>query len=475
MRRPVHHLVAAVILAAAVAMAATTLLPVSQGLPFRFPHSLTFVVLVLLAALLEGLSAPIITSSGSRAFSSVAPIAYLAMLPLFGALAAAVGTGLSTALASVMRRLPPTKAAFNVAQLVVAISISGAVYALLGGPIAPSTITVQLQTVFSFGAAAAAYFAVNSTLVTGVVALDSGEPFRKTWQLVTAGVGPGQIAAAALAFALIVIYAKLQLVGVLVLLLPLLFLHHTNRLNVELHQLNRDLLHLIVKTIEAKDPYTSGHSVRVSAICRRVAEEMRLPRKMVDAIETAALLHDFGKIDVAYGNIISHPGSLTLEQRDIIRSHPARGAELLASISTLDRNVIAGVRHHHEHFDGSGYPTGLSGEEIPLAARIIMVADTVDAMLSARPYRPALSVSVVEDELIKLKGRQFDPSVVEHLIKSGVLAQMASRMTDQAWEKHGPAEPPLSHERPVPATAGPASGHAAEGPRWLARLRGNPP
>lgn len=420
MRKSVRNLVAAVVAAAVACLALSAVLPSGRVVPSpAIDHSLALAVFIVLAALLESLRAGIVTSSGGRASSSVAGILYVAMIPLFGPFAAILGTAIAEGVSGLLiRRLAKPKAVFNMAQLAIASSAGSAVYVVLGGPLHLSAVTIDLRTVVAFASSAAAFQAINFVLVTTVVSLDTSESFRRTWRLVTAGGLPANVAAATLAFVLTLLYANFQFLGVLALLLPLLFIHHSNHLNVKLHNLNRDLLRLIVKTIEAKDPYTSGHSVRVAHFCRRISEEMALPRKTIEIIETAALLHDFGKIDVAYESIIAQAGALTPEQRDIIRSHPVRGAELLASISTLDKGVIEAVRHHHENFDGTGYPDHLRGDQIPLAARILMVADTVDAMLSARPYRPALPTEVVENELRRLSARQFDPEIVSVVLES---------------------------------------------------------
>lgn len=432
MSRPIRRLVTAVAGLAAVSIFFLILLQSRSEIAVPLHDPLGLVVLILLAALLEGISVLIVTSRGGRLSSSVAPIPHLAMIPLFGPLIAALGTAAAAAISDgLIRRLPATKATFNISQLTLAVSGAGVMYVILGGPTLPSPITVNARTVLPFIAASATYFGINYFLVTAVVALDSGETFGKTWPFVTVGVLPSDMAAVALAFAITITYAKLELLGLLILLLPLLFLHHTNQVNVRLRQLNRDLLTLIVKTIEAKDPYTSGHSMRVAQLSRWIAQHLRLSRKTVEMIETAALLHDFGKVDVAYGDIISHAGPLTERQRAIIQSHPVRGAELLGSISTLDRTVLEAVRHHHEHFDGTGYPDGLTGEDIPLAARIIMVADTIDAMSSARPYRPPLSPSHVKEELRRFCGKQFDPRVAEAVIQSGTLEQHFARIREE--------------------------------------------
>lgn len=441
MRDAVRKFVAVVSLVALTCLLALIVFPVGRPTIASSTDFFGLAILILLAFLLSGLSATIVTSAGGRAFSSVAAIPYLALLPLFGPLITAISTVVGEGTASVLiRRLPKGKVLFNAAQLIIAVSLAGLAYTALGREISTRTFTLEPRTLLAFAVTATVFFGVNLSLVTAVVALNSSERFRRTWQLVTVGIWPGDLAAGTLALLLAFLYARYQLVGVLALLLPLLFLHHSNAVNVRLHQLNRDLLRLMIKTIEAKDPYTSGHSIRVAHLSRRIAEELRLPRRLIDAIDTAALLHDFGKIDVAYGDIILHPGPLTAEQRSAIQSHSARGAELLASISTLDTTITDAVRHHHEHFDGSGYPDGLAGEAIPIGARIVMVADTVDAMLSVRPYRPALSVAVVQEELRRYSSKQFDPTLVEVLLRSGILRDFASREVEQGPSEHVPPD-----------------------------------
>lgn len=165
--------------------------------------------------------------------------------------------------------------------------------------------------------------------------------------------------------------------------------------------------------------------MRVSHLARRIAEEMGLSRRKTDAIETAALLHDIGKIDAVYSEILEKPGSLTSEERAVIESHVLKGVELLESLSSFGDDVIAAVRHHHERMDGKGYPDGLEGEDIPLGGRIIKVCDAIDAMLSDRPYRKALDLSAVEEQLTIYSGSQFDQLIVEKITTTDLLTEYA--------------------------------------------------
>jgi putative nucleotidyltransferase with HDIG domain len=201
-------------------------------------------------------------------------------------------------------------------------------------------------------------------------------------------------------------------------------LRYSYGVNLELQQLNTDLLRLMVKTIEAQDPYTSGHSIRVSEAARAIGRLIGVRRKQLRHIETAALLHDIGKIDVAYSEILRQKGGLSPEQRELIRDHPDRGVEIVKSIRSIPPAVLDDIRYHHERWDGEGYPAGLKGEEIPIGARIIMVCDTIDAMTTARPYRGALPVSVVREELIKHRGAQFDAKIIDAVLEANLLEQM---------------------------------------------------
>jgi putative nucleotidyltransferase with HDIG domain len=189
-------------------------------------------------------------------------------------------------------------------------------------------------------------------------------------------------------------------------------------MNLQVERVNRELLELMVKAIEARDPYTSGHSVRVAEYARSVAREFGLPPKHVDDIATAALLHDVGKIHEDFAPLLRKDGRLTPDERMLMQAHPVRSADLAGTIDAFRGRVQADIRNHHENYDGTGYPDGLAGDAIPIGARIIMIADTVDAMTTDRPYRRALTLAKALEELVKYSGRQFDPSLVELVCRS---------------------------------------------------------
>ena len=171
----------------------------------------------------------------------------------------------------------------------------------------------------------------------------------------------------------------------------------------------------LVSSIEAKDQYTHGHSERVTAFAVTIAEEMALDAETMDNVRLGALLHDVGKIGVAE-KILTKPSRLTPEEVKIIRQHPARGAEILSHIRNIP-GVVAAARHHHEMYNGLGYPDGLAGQEIPQTARVVALADAFDAMTSNRSYRRNFDVGEAVSEFTRCSGDQFDPEVCEVMIR----------------------------------------------------------
>ena len=231
-----------------------------------------------------------------------------------------------------------------------------------------------------------------------------------------------------IAIAVAFLYLQLWVLGLPLIVLPLLFIRHAYLTILQLQQANRDLLKALVKAIETRDPYTSGHSIRVAALALRIADAMGLSPKRLNDIETAAMLHDIGKIEAVYTEILGKPDHLTDEEREIIESHVTKGVELLEQLSSFPTEVVAGVRGHHERVDGRGYPEGLKGGEIPIAARIIKVCDAVDAMLSDRPYRKALDLPAVREQLEIYSGSQFDPEVVKAVLAGSLIEKHAAEL-----------------------------------------------
>lgn len=175
-----------------------------------------------------------------------------------------------------------------------------------------------------------------------------------------------------------------------------------------------EMVQTLARAIDAKDAYTYDHADRAMKYAKKIAVKMNLPHTIVRNIEYAALVHDIGKIGIA-DNILLKKEKLTLEEIEILRTHPIIGYKILAPVQFLSP-VAPMVLYHQEWYDGSGYPEGLAGEEIPLGARIVAVIDAYDAMVSDRPYRKALSIETAVDEIRRGSGKQFDPKIVDIFI-----------------------------------------------------------
>jgi len=173
----------------------------------------------------------------------------------------------------------------------------------------------------------------------------------------------------------------------------------------------------LAEAVDAKDAYTRGHSERVGVYASKIAREMGFTKEFIERVYIAGLLHDVGKIGIRDA-VITKPGKLTAEEYEEIKQHPAIGAKILEPVDFL-ADIAPCVRHHHEWYDGStlGYPDRLRADAIPLPSRIILVADTVEAMTSDRPYRKALSIDCVISELNKFSGSQFDPACAEAFLR----------------------------------------------------------
>jgi putative nucleotidyltransferase with HDIG domain len=172
-----------------------------------------------------------------------------------------------------------------------------------------------------------------------------------------------------------------------------------------------DSVQVLVGAIDAKDPYTRGHSDRVRKISMSIGTKLGLNEMRLESLEYGALLHDIGKIGIK-DEVLLKKSSLNPKEYQNIQEHPLIGVKIVEGIDFF-KDKITMIRHHHENFDGSGYPDGLAGEAIPVEARIIAIADTFDAMTSGRPHRERMIIMDVIVELEKDKGKKFDPHILE--------------------------------------------------------------
>jgi putative nucleotidyltransferase with HDIG domain len=386
--------------------------------------------LVILAVISEALS-----SSGT--VGNQRPTSSIAFLPLFACvllfppqLAIAVAVLTFVPAQVLIHKRSPLRAAFNASQMTLSLTIAIAVYSLLPGSVPVSEQHILTLSGFaSFAVFAVTFFFFNQVFVSVAMALIGVGRVGTVYSRLTSSTGVNfiyDILVSPIAAVVALLYSYFGVPGLAIVIFPLLIIRHSYATNYKLARANKDLLTVLVKTIETRDPYTSGHSIRVSILARAIAEDLDLSPSQVDRIETTAMVHDVGKIDAAYAPIISKEGSLTELERRVIMTHAEKGAEFLETLESFPEEVIMSVRHHHERFDGKGYPDGLAGSNIPLPARIIMLCDSMDAMLSDRPYRKALNIDQVQNELLRCSGSQFDPKIVDVIIRRNTLERAAA-------------------------------------------------
>lgn len=351
--------------------------------------------------------------------------------PNFAALASVF---VSTLAAELFLRRPLIKLVFNVSQHVFSVAIGIGAFLVLGG----TTALDDTPGAVPFLALVAVYFTLNKLAVSTVVAASDGSPTKAHWVRSMRGSALYDALAFPLILFFAVAYSRLGPGWSAILALPMLGMRQLYRTVFALQKVNEELLQLMVASIEARDPYTSGHSQRVARYARVIAKHAGMGAKQVERTEVAALLHDVGKIHEEFAVILRKPGRLTDEEFEVMKTHPARSAELVGRVSHF-ADLVPAVQSHHESWDGRGYPHALAGESIPLGARVIALADTIDAMTTSRPYRSALTADDVRSELLRERGRQFDPAICERLLVSTAWSEMTREIESAmiAFPVHG--------------------------------------
>ena len=428
MQRQISRYVAVVFVAAVGTVAALYLRDPAFNPGFA-QAALTFGMISVLANVLSHKTSG--DASGSLSFIPV--LASAAIAPHW--LTALVVAGAALA-AQVLARKGPLKSVFNVAQEGFAISLAILAYRLLGGlPLHRIGESGSLSLFALF----LVFFITNSVCVSGALGIVNARNPWTIWRENTLSALPYDFLSLPVILFFVWIYTQYGVVGAFVLAVPLLGLRQIYKVNWQLERTNRELLELMVAAIEARDPYTSGHSRRVAEKARIISRAVGLREKEIERIVAAALLHDVGKIHEVFGPILSKPGRLTPEEQVIMRTHPIKSAELAGTVTQL-RDVVPLIRHHHENWDGTGYPDGLREEGIPLGSRIIMFADTIDAMTTDRPYRAALDATSVRKELLRFRGSQFDPQICDALLRSPEYSKLfaPANATVEEWAHRTP-------------------------------------
>lgn len=330
-----------------------------------------------------------------------------------------------------------TKQFYNIAQGFLSTAVGSAVYHALGGSSALRVYDFP-EALGPIVAAMVATWVLNDVFVAAVVSLVGTERFGRTYrQLLKDGWLP-RFGYGLLGILIAVLwngtYGALAVVlaPVPVCVAGWAYMQYTAE-----ERAYDGTIRSLIQAVEIKDYYTRGHSERVGRAAAMIGEAMRLKEKQVDMLRFAGMLHDIGKLSVPTG-LLTKEGPLTPDERAVIQSHPVRGVDMVREIDFLDE-AYNGIMHHHERFDGRGYPAGLAADRIPVFARIIAVADAFDCMTSTRSYRRARSVEEAVAELWHCAGTQFDPAMVRALVAA--LADLEAR--GEPWRPTTePAAPP---------------------------------
>jgi len=361
---------------------------------------------------------------------TIASVLDVAAILLFGPWIAGALDLLSTIPAQlVLLRQRPGAALLNAGLYASTTILAGSAYLAAGGALGAPRVA-------DFGPiliAGALYFALNTGWVSLVLGARTREPARTIWRQQFRDGLPQHL----LAIGFGLLFAQVRVVagipGVLLLVVPLFLARYALRLYADLREDLVSFVRALSVALDAVDPYTHEHSVRVADYSVRVARHLALPESEVETIHYAALVHDIGKI-AQRPDVIRKPGRLDDEERRLMMRHPEAGARIVGQIRSL-RDAALMVRTHHWRPDGTGYPPGLTEADVPLGARIIHACDAFDAMTSDRPYRRGLPVTRALSELARHAGTQFDEEIVAALMElhdSGALGAPASASEEEA-------------------------------------------
>lgn len=336
-------------------------------------------------------------------------IAAIILLPTpFVVLAVFVGTFA----AEFLLKRTPTRLIFNVGMMTVNCAVSAAVYHLINQPDIP--VLGSLRNLGAIVALGLSDVVLNGLLVSMIIALSTRSPIGYTWAQNYKPLVLHDLSMLPIGVFIYILWLYSPWT-VLLVAVPLFVMRHSYRLVADVGRQTREALYALARVLDERDEHTSQHSDRVAETARLIARNLNLGPDEVELIMVAAALHDIGKVGMR-NDILFKPGALTREEREAAKQHAAIGGELLAKFPLFEKGATY-VGHHHERWDGSGYPDGLRGEAIPLGARIIAVADSYHAMIEKREYREPLAEEAAFRELQACAGTQFDPAVVAAFLR----------------------------------------------------------
>jgi putative nucleotidyltransferase with HDIG domain len=386
------------------------------GLAALIPDAIFFAAL----AILVGLS-PVRLFRGATVTVTFA-VDYASLLIFGPAIAAWIGV---VSYLVLLRRSPLLRQTFNHGQLVLAMFAAGWLYDTLGGSALHDPLTFvylgEPRVILALVGGGATYFGVSSLLIAGAMALWERRPVWGMWVLSFRWAAPRFLALAPFGLLMALVYRAegLGVGAVALFLVPLVGARYAFQGAMEMLQVHRETVQALSRALEAYDPYTRDHSELVTRYALQLGSVLGLAAPRLEALEWAGRLHDIGKCRQDWEPIIRKPGRPSAQEWEVIRQHPVEGARLAEKMEFLPHTagqVARIVRAHHERWDGGGYPDGLAGEEIPLEARILGVADAYEAMTGPRAYQQRRGAEEAMVELRAGAGQQFDAQVVEAMV-----------------------------------------------------------
>ncbi len=373
----------------------------------RFPEVLLFAFMIVLAD-----TAQITLPRGGASIYASSPLD-LAAIVLLGPSAAVLVEAIASFFSEVVvQRRAAFKYAFNVPLLIMTIGAAGLTYWAF-----PErwTSTDTPRFLVPLAACAVVYYLVNTISISMVIALRGKKSAFHIWKQNYMWTFLHVFAFIPLGAIIALVYKSYGSWTLLLFLVPIFLARYTFKLYVEMKEAHINTVAALTSAIDASDPYTHGHSYRVSRYALRVGRALGLPARDLEILEYGALLHDIGKIAIRH-EILLKKERLSDQEFLTLKQHPTIGADIVENLKFL-REAAVLVRYHHEQPNGRGYPEGLKGDAIPMGARIILVCDAFDAMTSDRPYRKGLPVEHVVEQFEKYRGEQFDEEIAGLVIE----------------------------------------------------------
>jgi len=338
----------------------------------------------------------------------------LASLILYGPATAAVVTIISIFnVKDFLKKVPYYKHLFNAGQYLISIGLSSIIFERLFIRETDNFLSIKNTGIIFL--CAFIFFILNTALTTGAISLSESVGFLNVWVFNFAWLIPFHIFLTLMAIAISFLYSAYGPFTLLFTSLPLIIAQYTYLLRIKERKALLNSILQIVKIMEAKDVYTAGHSIRVAKYSEEIARELKLNEYDIEIIKNLANLHDIGKIQIDLSTL-NKPGFLNDKDWIEVKKHPEVGYEIVKEITFL-KDAATAILYHHEKIDGSGYPRGIKGDQIPLFAKILCVADSYDAMTTDRPYTRALTKEEAICELKNNAGTQFDTEVTNAMVK----------------------------------------------------------